>query len=357
MANVQEEYSNADILNLFYIHGECSRIVDRTCRLFNDRYPHLPPMSKRKFARIESNFLNFGKVKVNKNVPKPVTEDDANQINSLAYFHAHPQSSIPSAEHDLGISSSSIHRILQKNHMHPYSFQHMQAFRPGDDILRTEFCEFMTIKIQEDPQFLSRIFWTDEAKFSREGITNRRNQHFWAEQNPHRIRVTNFQERFSFNVFAVMMDNQLRYLIYEDSLTSQRYLEILRETVIPFLEEFPRDERSNFWYQLDGAPAHSSRNVHLELTRIFEDRWIGPNGPWRWPPRSPDLTPLDFFLWGFIKTEVYSTPVNNLEDLANRVRRAFGQLDNNLIRRSINNVRTRIDKCLQLNGQHIEHLL
>jgi len=37
----------------------------------------------------------------------------------------------------------------------------------------------------------------------------------------------------------------------------------------------------------------------------FLRRWVGRGGPTVWPPRSPDLTPLDFFAWGFIKDVVY----------------------------------------------------
>jgi len=34
------------------------------------------------------------------------------------------------------------------------------------------------------------------------------------------------------------------------------------------------------------------------LTTTYNDYWIGQGGPMAWPPRSPDLIPMDFFLWG-----------------------------------------------------------
>lgn len=37
----------------------------------------------------------------------------------------------------------------------------------------------------------------------------------------------------------------------------------------------------------------------------FPDWWIGRDGPINWPPRSPDISPLDFFLWGYVKDIVY----------------------------------------------------
>ena len=41
------------------------------------------------------------------------------------------------------------------------------------------------------------------------------------------------------------------------------------------------------------------------LNYVFLDGWIGRGGPTSWPPRSPDVTPLDFFLWGYVKTKVF----------------------------------------------------
>jgi hypothetical protein len=40
-------------------------------------------------------------------------------------------------------------------------------------------------------------------------------------------------------------------------------------------------------------------------------RWIGRGGPIAWPPRSPDLTPLDIFLWGYVKNTVYQVKIND----------------------------------------------
>jgi hypothetical protein len=48
---------------------------------------------------------------------------------------------------------------------------------------------------------------------------------------------------------------------------------------------------------------------------LNNDRWIGLGGPTAWPPRSPDFTPMDFFLWGHIKALIYKSPVDSEEDL------------------------------------------
>lgn len=357
--DTDEHYTNNDILNLFYIHGECQRIIERTCRTFNERYPHLPSINSKKFKRITSNFLRYGRINGNKrNRLKPVTNEDANEINVLSYFNAYPNSSIAAASVDLGLSKGSIHRILKKHKMHPYSFLFLQALHPGDADRRIAFCEFMLTKIQEDESFLKKIIWTDESKFSREGVINRKNLHYWAQENPHVVREAHFQHSFAVNVFVMVKYNQLRFHIYEENLNTNRYLQILEEIVTPFLDDLPLNEFRECWFQLDGAPAHSSWLVNQQLTNIFDDRWIGPNGPWKWPPRSPDLTPLDYFLWGYVKSQVYSRPLESRQELINRIRACLTNINGEIIiTATTSEFQKRIMRCLANNGQHMEHNL
>ena len=58
-------------------------------------------------------------------------------------------------------------------------------------------------------------------------------------------------------------------------------------------------------FQLDWAPLHWSLNVRHSLNTVFPGRWIGRDGPTPWPQRSPNLTPVDFFLFGNVKIKVF----------------------------------------------------
>ena len=65
-------------------------------------------------------------------------------------------------------------------------------------------------------------------------------------------------------------------------------------------------------FQQDGAPPHWSLATRALLNTTFPGRWIGRAGATDqnmldWPPRSPDITPLDFFLWGYVKNDVYAS--------------------------------------------------
>jgi len=60
----------------------------------------------------------------------------------------------------------------------------------------------------------------------------------------------------------------------------------------------------NLFFQQDGAPAHNAIIVQEYLNQTFGHKWMWTYGPVQWPPRSPDITPLDYFLWGHLKTVV-----------------------------------------------------
>ena len=77
----------------------------------------------------------------------------------------------------------------------------------------------------------------------------------------------------------------------------------------------------NMWFQQDGATSHTA-HVTIDLLKSkFDERVISRNGPVDWPPRSCDLTPLDFYLWGYVKLLVYASKTTTLEKLRANIKR------------------------------------
>ena len=58
----------------------------------------------------------------------------------------------------------------------------------------------------------------------------------------------------------------------------------------------------------------------------FANKWIGRGGSIAWPARFPHLNPLDFHLWGHLKSIVYATWIENAEILRNRIEQRFRQI-------------------------------
>ena len=59
---------------------------------------------------------------------------------------------------------------------------------------------------------------------------------------------------------------------------------------------------------------------------MSQDRVVIPHHDPEWPARSPDLTPCDFFLWGYMKGKVFSTTPATIEELRERIVREFDLL-------------------------------
>ncbi|GFU11626.1 transposable element Tc3 transposase [Trichonephila clavipes] len=80
-----------------------------------------------------------------------------------------------------------------------------------------------------------------------------------------------------------------------------------------FNPELNNHDVQELWFQQDGAPCHTARATIDLLKDTFGDRLISRFGPVNWPPRSCDLTPLDYFLWGYVKSLVYTDKPLTLE--------------------------------------------
>jgi len=73
------------------------------------------------------------------------------------------------------------------------------------------------------------------------------------------------------------------------------------------------------YFQHDGALPHYTNGVKEMLNELFPNCWLGRGGPVAWPPKSPDLRPLDYYLWDHMKTLVYETKVDSRAALFRRI--------------------------------------
>ena len=94
-----------------------------------------------------------------------------------------------------------------------------------------------------------------------------------------------------------------------------KWLDFVAYVLPELLEDVPLNVRQRMYFQNDGAPAHFSIALRNHLRAKFGNRWIGRGGPMAWPPGSPDLTYLDFFLWGHMNQLAYEIVVETEEDL------------------------------------------
>ncbi|GFT62708.1 transposable element Tc3 transposase [Trichonephila clavipes] len=110
-----------------------------------------------------------------------------------------------------------------------------------------------------------------------------------------------------------------------------------------FIPELNNHDVQELWFQQDGATCHTARATIDLLKDTFGDRLISRFGPVNWPPRSCDLTPLDYFLWGYVKSLVYADQPQTLDHLEDNIRRVIADIRPQMLEKVIENWTFRLD--------------
>ena len=80
-------------------------------------------------------------------------------------------------------------------------------------------------------------------------------------------------------------------------------------------------------------------------------------GLYIYPPRLPDLTPLDYFVWGFVKEKCFRDPIpTTIPELKENVEVIASISDESLVG-MVDNIRNRMELCLARGGQHMERII
>ena len=356
-------YTNEEYADMHFMYGKANGSALEAARLYEEAFPRRRQPDRRMFIRLHQRLTETGSFAhhVREGRPRSITPYVEERV--LRSVHERPSTSTRRiATQERVLSHSSVWRILHRQLLYPYHLQRVQALNNADFPPRENFCQWMQQQCTLNPLFVSSILFTDEAGFTRDGIFNFHNCHIWADVNPNATHVSRHQQRFSLNVWAGLLgDRIIGPHFLPQRLNGQRYRRFLR-TVLPDLlhhDDVPLNQRLNMWFMHDGAPAHFQLRVRRLLTRRYGQHWIGRGGPVPWPPRSPDLNPMDFCVWGHVKSLVYATEVNSLEELRLRIEAAFQHLQNSpgLPERIRNSFHRRVQCCIQTHGQHFEHLL
>ena len=223
---------------------------------------------------------------------------------------------------------------------------------------RLDFSLWSDGMLRENEVFSKYVIIGDESSFTSIGLPNHQNHRQWSPENPHWTREIPMQTRWKVNVWTgIVNDEIIGPHFFEGNLNAQMYAEFLENHLDGLLHHLPQNVRDRLWWQQDGAPAHTASVVREILNQRFTGRWIGLHGPVVFPPRSPDLTPLDFFLWGTIRNKVYLTPPTTQEDMQERIVAACRATTRQTLEKVRANLRRRIDPCIEREGGHFEELV
>ncbi|GFY05350.1 hypothetical protein TNCV_2207961 [Trichonephila clavipes] len=124
-----------------------------------------------------------------------------------------------------------------------------------------------------------------------------------------------------------------------------------------FIPELNNHDVQELWFQQDGATCHTARATIDLLKDTFGDRLISRFGPVNWPPRSCDLTPLDYFLWGYVKSLVYADKPQTFDHLEDNIRRVIADIRPQMLEKVIENWTSRLDYIRASRGSPMPEII
>ena len=275
-----------------------------------------------------------------------VTEEQVEQVRQA--FVWNPRKSTLRGSRELGIPQPTVWCILRKRlKLKPYHIMLLQKLLPDEHHWRMTFCNELQA-LMEDDGFFERLSFSDESTFHLCGKVNRHNVRIWGTENPKCVAEV---ERDSpiVNVFCTVSTFKVygSFFFLEQTVTGTAFLDILTERLLPQLNE----DSADFIFQMDGAPPHFHWHVREFLNKYLPQRWIGCGTDddqmlLAWPPCSPDATPCDFFLWGYVKDQVYVPPLPaSIPELKVQITTAVQTVTTDMLQIVWNELDYRVDVC------------
>ncbi|GFV74439.1 putative DD41D transposase [Trichonephila clavipes] len=208
------------------------------------------------------------------------------------------------------------------------------AIHQNDHPARRRFVEWAQNEIAVVPDFHKRILFSDEAHFCLNGYVNKQNCRLWNEANP-QVYVKTPLHPEKLTVWCALWAGGI---------------------IGPYF--FKNDEgHKELWFQQDGATCHAARATIDLLKDTFGDHLISRFGPVNWPPRSCDLTPLDYFLWGYVKSLVYADKPQTLDHLEDNIRRVIADIRSQMLEKVIENWTSRLDYIRASRGSPMPEII
>ncbi|GFV83924.1 transposable element Tc3 transposase [Trichonephila clavipes] len=222
------------------------------------------------------------------------------------------------------------------------------------------FVEWVQNEIAVVPDFHKRILFNDEAHFWLNGYVNKQNCCIWSEANP-QVYVETPLHPEKLTVWCALWAGGIigpyffkNYKGHNVTVNGDRYRAMITNFFIPELNNHHVQE---LWFQQDGATCHTARATIDLLKDTFGDCLISRFGPVNWPPRSCDLTPLDYFLWGYVKSLVYADKPQTLDHLEDNIRRVIADIRPQMLEKVIKNWTSKLDYIRASRGSPMPEII
>jgi transposase len=353
--------TNEDLNAIEAVYEENKWSAAEICRFFRSKKWNLRAVQRAIKRYKETGSISPGKITGR---PKTVSSDQ----NNIDYVdeHCESQESNLSQEHlscrqiakNIPASKSTVHRIITRNKqglkLHTVKRLHCPQMPITTKTRRLERANHL---LKRFPKWRTKkLCFQDEKDFTLQVPTNRQNNRIYISGTKKQVdkrrlfRPANKQS-LKVMVSCVISYNGVSKPFFMDpqrtKVTGEYYTRHLVRDLLPECHRlYPNND---FIYMQDGATSHTSNLCQNKLKELLGRRFINKV---EWPPKSPDLNPLDYHFWNSIVKLVYenrrSQPFDNFAQLNRRIKAVWNRAINmDHIRKSIDQFRDRLKKVVE----------
>ncbi|CAM1326495.1 Uncharacterised protein r2_g3551 [Pycnogonum litorale] len=256
-----------------------------------------------------------------------------------------------------GIHRSSVQRIAKQD-LRLKTFKRVAVTALSDAVKakRLTRCKKLLRKFRSNNS-VKKIWFSDEKKFTVETPRNSQNDRVQGavskKSDIEPSRLLRSRKHFSESVMvslATSYDGKSSIIFVNRGIkiNAKYYCE---EILNPTLTEI-KSKSPDCIFMQDGAPSHTAKHTVVYLNNNCSS-FISPQ---EWPPCSPDLNPVDYFVWSALERLVYhdGVEIQNVNDLRRRILRAWQELPQDSINKAILKWPRRLQEVVNQNGGHIE---
>lgn len=274
-----------------------------------------------------------------------------------ARFDRNPRRSGRKIARELNISRERIQHILKNElGLKPLKFQKVQELTDAQKKVRLERAKEL-LRLHESGQLPNLVF-SDEKPFQIEQFVNKQNDRVYlpkrSAENLHLRLATRTQAPPMVMVWAAVTADGRSPLVFIDhgvKINAEYYRENVLKTVLkPWADK--HFGRRPWTFQQDSAPSHSAR-VNQEWLKKEVPRFISTA---QWPPRSPDLNPLDFCAWGILESKVRTKKYQSIDHLKTALRREWAKIPQSHFRAACDGFVGRLKAIIRAKGGQFEQI-
>ena len=293
------------------------------------------------------------------------TEEISNEVLDLTESQeSEPgtSKSLRSVSRSVGISPATASRISKKSKRK--SVKRINTPQLNDGAIQRRFKRAKNLYTRYNNDQVKLLVWQDEMDLTLQVPSNRQNNRIFIrgrknDVNPERLYHPGNKMSEKLMVSCLLSWNGVSKAFFvnpqKTKVNGKYFTRHLEKDLVPSLHALYPD--GNGIYVQDGASAHTSNLAQNYLTQEFgRYGFVNKN---QWPPKSPDLNPLDYWFWNSLKNKVYEgrrEPFSSIAQLKRRVKRVWDSAVNEeQLKKSILQFKKRLRAVMDAQGGPIVH--